>query len=111
MAAGLCQAAVEALSKGISGTHGKMFHMLGTFFAILSDDLHPAAMAVLVDGGVLELAVSRMAEGLADTAEKEIAILIVFLGDPLSRERMCTPKLVDPLTRGISKWLFKVRNC
>jgi hypothetical protein len=87
-----------------------MFHMLSTFFIILSDDLHPAAMGVLMEGGMLELAVSRMAEGLSDTAENEIAILIVFLGDLLSRERMCMPKLVDPLTRGISKWLFKVRN-
>jgi hypothetical protein len=110
MAAGLPAAALQALRKGSRGVRGRVLHMLCFSFKALPNHLESEAVAVLVSGGVVELLVWHMAQGPVDVQCEALSMLINILADPLGKERMFAPRLVEPLLHGISKWLLKVRT-
>jgi hypothetical protein len=78
--------------------------MLSRFFTALSEDARPAAMAVLVEGGVVELSTSHMAEAGFDDLLYAPAWFNRFLDDPLARERLSGAQVVDQMMT----WFVKV---
>ncbi len=70
---------------------------------------HPA-LAVLVEGGAVELIMRHMAEGGWDQHDSALKVLEQFLRDPSGQQRMAEQKTVDQLMTAIAKWLLVVRH-
>ncbi len=108
--AGLSGAAVSALRNGTIEVQGRVLHMLFCFLISLEKPVQPDEIAVLLAGGVVEIAVGYMAEGPLLEDHSPQAILLFFLGHPQSGVRMCGDDLVAPLMKGISRWLLQVSD-
>ncbi len=109
-AAGLCQAAVEALRKQNRDVGDKVLAMFSTFFTSLSKGSHSAAMAVLVEGGAVELTVGHMTGAGLDIPVCLLQVYLYYIHDPGARDRMCAPGVKDQLMKWFGKWLPKVRR-
>jgi hypothetical protein len=108
--AGLFPAAFRAL-----GVASKMLRVrvLGCFVfchSSLSKDLHPAAIALLVENDVMELTIQEMVEGAADMGRVGASMLLHCITDPRARERMCAPEVIDTLMQWIGEWIPTVRR-
>ncbi len=108
--AGLCQAAVHALKKENKAVRGKVVSILAVFFARLDDRFHHAAMAVLVTGGAVELAMGHMVETGLELLLYGEELFNDFFDDPRGQDRVCTGAVADPLIKWAAKWLPQVRN-
>jgi hypothetical protein len=105
--AGLCKAILPALKCHIKGTQTSMFNMLSYFAMFLSDDSAPAALAVLLNGGVLELTMAHMANAGPEEVQAAQVLFIWFSNHPFGLERMSKKGMVDQLTQWVAKWLLR----
>ncbi len=110
MAAGLCQAALQALRRQITTVSGRTLALLHTFFKGLSSKSQSSAMTVLVAGDVVELAMAHLADAGSDNIQCGVHMLEHFRADSRGRERLCAPRVVDQLMKWIAKWLAEVRG-
>ncbi len=108
--AGLPRAALQALRRADEVLRGRVLQVLFTFFTSLSNKHDAAAMKVLVEGGVVELMANYMADASVSMLSNGLGMLLVLSEDKEGRKRMGSPKLVEPFTKGVSKWLREVRR-
>jgi hypothetical protein len=108
VAAGLCQAAVEALRKQNRDVGDKVLAMFSTFCASLSKESLSAAIAVLVEAGAVELTVGHMTEAGLEIPVYGLQVYSYYIHDPGARDRMCAPGVVDQLMKWFAKWLPEV---
>jgi hypothetical protein len=108
--AGLCQAAAEGLRKQNRDVSWTVLAMLFTFFECLSTQSCPVAMAVLVEGGAVELTVGHMTEAGLDIQDSGVQMCAHYFSDPRAVERMCAPGMVDRLMKWVPTWLAEVRG-
>ncbi len=109
LAAGFCQAAVHILRKPGKRMHTRLFGMLMSFLPCLTPRNAPAAMAVLVPGGIVELTMGHMGEAGQNELMAGLTLFKNLSEDPGARERLCMPGMVDQLASWIAKWLREVR--
>jgi hypothetical protein len=86
-----------------------MLDLLFTFLQCPSAQSYPAAMAVLLEGGAVELTVGHMTEAGLDIPGFGIEMFHHFLKDPPGRNRVSAPGVVSPLMKWTAEWLPKVR--
>jgi hypothetical protein len=82
--------------------------MLMSFMPCLTDQNAPAAMAVLVPGGIVELKMGHMAKAGQGEDIAGLTLFKYLSKQPSARERLCKPAIVDQLTEWITKWLREV---
>lgn len=110
LAAGLCQAALRVLKRREKSMHTDMLIVLVRFFMCLSDQTISAAMAALVPGGIVELAVAHIATAGQCEARTGVTLFMYFLRNIGSGERMGTPPVIDQLMKWFMKWFPEVRD-
>jgi hypothetical protein len=110
VSAGLCRAALPALKTQSKGIPEKVHCILVLVLESLSSKFVPAAMAVLVGGSAIEATVLHMVEDGLDVQGYGLRLLLLFMENPVSQNRMFAPRLVDQLLKGITKWLLQVRD-
>jgi hypothetical protein len=112
LAAGFCQAALQALKKPIKEVHGRVLSVLNMFFG----RLRPAsaslqeALAELVAGDLVEATVRHISEAGQDMQECGVTLLLRFAHDLQAVKRLSAPGIVDLLLKWAAKWLLKVRH-
>jgi hypothetical protein len=107
LAAGFCQAAPQPLGFVTNKVRKSLLGILIIFVDAVSPHLLPAAKADLVAGNTVELITQAMVE--ADTPHGSfVAMLFSFSLDPLAKERMRAPGIVDQQVKWAAKWLLKV---
>jgi hypothetical protein len=74
-----------------------------------SRHLHSAAVAVLVEGGAVELALDHMAQAELDKKRNGAGLLVMLLIDSRAMDRARAVGDVDPVMTGLVK-LLKVRT-
>lgn len=112
-AAGLCQAALNILRSGANSKHAGMVRIVWRFISFISPLNRPprksAAMAVLVSGGFVELAVAHMVEAGPDMLKPGVGLLKHFMKDPRARERICAPRMMDSVMKWFTNQFAQVR--
>jgi hypothetical protein len=98
------------MRKQMTSVSGRVLTMLYVFFETLCKDSHPAAMAVLVEGGAVELTVGHVAEAGLDIPRLGLEMFCLYVKDPAARDRMSAPQVVNQLIQWIAKWLPEVRT-
>jgi hypothetical protein len=109
-AAGLVPAALAALRIQNMDVREKVLGMLCTLFTNLPESLQAVATAELVNAKGVELVVCVMGAGGMDMLSPGLAMLLHFMRESESRERMYTQAIASQLIHTISKWLLKVRG-
>jgi hypothetical protein len=66
-------------------------------------------MAVLVEGGAVELTVSYVAEAGLDIPRLGLEMFWQYVKDPAAQDHMAAPRIVDQLMQWLAKWLPAVR--
>jgi hypothetical protein len=107
-ATGLVPAALAALRIQNTDVRKKVLGMLCTFLTHLSNRLHTAAVGELVNDKGVELVACVIAAGGMDVLSPGLAMLLLFVGESESRERMYTQGIASQLIHSIAKWLLKV---
>lgn len=102
-------AVIQALRKEIKGTRGTLLDLLHVFTE-LHGRCHPASMAMLVEGGVVEFAVAYLANSGWEGIESRLGLLSSFMTHPGGRERLCTLGVTDQLMQWIVTRLSQVRS-
>ncbi len=88
--------------------HTQILGNLMSFIMCLSAEKFPAAMAVLVPGGIVELTMGQMAKAGQSELLVGLTLFKYLSMDPAAQERLCKPGMVDQLTGWIAKWLPEV---
>jgi hypothetical protein len=109
-AAGLCEAFLGILRKGDKAMHTQILGNLTSFILCLTDRNFPAAMAILVPGGIVELTMGQMAKAGQGQLLVGLTLFKYLSKDPAAQERLSKPGMVDQLTKWIAKWLPQVRT-
>jgi hypothetical protein len=109
-AAGLCQAAVQALKKQDKDVTGKVLAMLFVFFECLSIQSRPAAMAMLVEAGAVEITVGHIIEAGLDIPRSGLEMCVSYMNNPGALDRMCAPGMVEQLMTWFATRLPVVRR-
>jgi hypothetical protein len=110
VASGFCQAAPHALRNPCRNVCARLVSTLSSFFKCLPEDSHPAATAVLVVGGGVELTMGHMADAELDEVSTAVGLFIHFASDPLARERLCAGEVPDQILKWMAKVLPQVRG-
>jgi hypothetical protein len=107
LAAGFCQAALQALRFVTRDMQKEVVGMLVVFSDVLAPHLVPAAEADLLAGNAMELVVQAMVQ--EDHPHQNYVTMLVSLSlNPAAEERMCAPGIVDQQMKWVAKWLLKV---
>ncbi len=109
VAAGLCEAALQALRKGLKAVERAVLCMLVRFTQALDGSSLTEAMGVLVAGNIVKLTMDHMAKAGPDMVVCGTALFKHFFDDPVGRERLCVPGTMAQMMKWIAKWCAKVR--
>jgi hypothetical protein len=93
---------------------GRVLTLLFEVFLFLSPNHAADAKAALLAGNILDIAIDHMANGQVHMNQNGVRLLMHLSQDPQIRKRMCAQRFVDPLMKGLSRFLLKVcanRHC
>ncbi len=108
LGAGLCGALLRPLVFDNQDLHEAVLSMLVNFLCCLSPRSYVTALAVLVDGNVVELTMGHLMK--TGVMRSGLVMLSKFWVLPEGQKRMCAPGVMDKLIAWIAESLQSVRN-